>query len=285
MKKKVLLQIDHDDNASSFDSIVAIDSKIDHLLTYSDVTPIQIESIVHGAIFTRGPQDLHNTAIFFGGSDVEKTVELFEQAKKCFFGPMQVSMMADPNGSNTTAAAAVLCSQKHVELANQKVVILAATGPVGQRISRLTAAAGANVTVCSRSLERASKVCKQISAETDANLTPAEAGVPIQASKQIESADVVFAAGAAGIELLDEGWMARNTNVKLALDINAVPPVGIAGIDVTDKAEIRGKVTCYGAIGIGQLKMKIHKACIARLFETNDVRLDTDEIFKIGQDL
>lgn len=285
MKKKILLQIDHDDHASTFDSIVAFDSDIDHLLTYSGVTPIQVEPIVHGSIFTRGPKDLHNTAIFFGGSDVEKTAELFEQAKKCFFGPLQVSMMVDPNGSNTTAVAAVLCAQKHVELEGQKVVVLAATGPVGQRISTLTASARAQVTVCSRSLERAAKVCDKIGKKTGTTLTPAEAGVPLQAAQQIESADIVFAAGAAGIELLDENWMSKNTNIKLALDINAVPPVGIAGIEVTDNAKTRGSITCYGAIGIGQLKMTIHKACIARLFQTNDIHLDTDEIFKIGLEL
>ena len=285
MKKKILLQIDHDDHASTFDSIVAIDSGIDHLLTYSNVTPIQIESIVHGCIFTRGPKDLHSTAIYFGGSDVEKTVELFEQAKKCFFGPLQVSMMADPNGSNTTAAAAVLCAQKHVDLKDKNVVVLAATGPVGQRICRLCASAGASVTVCSRSLERAEKICDQIDSETDSTLIPAEAGVPLEAAMQAKDTDVVFAAGAAGVQLLNEEWLSNQPNVQVALDINAVPPVGISGIEVTDKAETRNSVICYGAIGVGQLKMKIHKACIKKLFECNDAQLDTNEIYEVGSSL
>ena len=282
MKKKVLFQFDHDNHASSFDSVVAIDSGVEHLLTYSNVTPIQIESLIHGGIFTRGPKDLNHTAAFFGGSNVEKTTELFEQAQKCFFGPLRFSMMTDPNGSNTTAVAAVLCAQKHIGLANKKVCVLAATGPVGQRICRLCAKAGAEVFACSRRLSRASEVCATIEKEIDRKLIPVEAGAPLIAAQASQEADIVFAAGAAGIELLDDRWLKENEQTQLALDINAVPPVGIAGIEVMDRGEKRHNKICFGAIGIGQLKMKIHRACIARLFESNDQLLDTDQIFEIG---
>ena len=285
MKKKVLLQIDHDEHASSFDSLVAIDSGIDHLLTYSSVTPIQIEPIIHGAIFTRGPQDLKHTAAFFGGSDVGRSIELFEQAQKCFFGPLQISMMSDPNGSNTTAAAAVLSAMQHTDLKDKRVTVLAGTGPVGQRISRLTASMGARVTVCSRRLNRAQQVCEKIASATGGSLTPCEAAVPTAAAKATQESEIVFAAGAAGIELLDANWLLSNQSVQLALDINAVPPVGIAGVASTDKGESRHAKICYGAIGIGQLKMKIHKRCIATLFESSDQHLDTEQIFAIGQSL
>ena len=285
MKKKVLLQFDHEEHASSFDSIVAIDSEIDHLLTYSQVTPIHIEPLIHGAIFTRGPQDLNHTAAFFGGSDVGRSIELFEQAQKCFFGPLKISMMSDPNGSNTTAAAAVLSALKHGPLTGKQVTVLAATGPVGLRISRLVAAAGANVKVCSRSLTRATQACKVIESQTGTMPEPCEAAVPVKAAEATEGADIVFAAGAAGIELLDADWLQSNKSASLALDINAVPPVGIAGIDSMDCGTERNSKVCYGAIGIGQLKMKIHKRCIAKMFESNDQILDTDEIFAIGEQI
>jgi len=285
MKKKVLLQFDHEEHASSFDSIVAIDSEIDHLLTYSQVTPIQIEPLIHGAIFTRGPKDLNQTAAFFGGSDVGRSIELFEQAQKCFFGPLKISMMSDPNGSNTTAAAAVLCALKHGPLTGKSVTVLAATGPVGLRISRLAAGAGANVKVCSRSLTRAKKACKVIESQTGKSTEPFESTVPAKAADAADGADIVFAAGAAGIELLDADWLLNNKSASLALDINAVPPVGIAGIESMDNGTERNSKICYGAIGIGQLKMKIHKHCIAKMFESNDQILDTDEIFSIGEQI
>lgn len=72
-------------------------------------------------------------------------------------------------------------------------------------------------------------------------------------------------------------------NLEVAIDLNGVPPAGIAGIGAFDKAkEIQGKV-CYGAIGVGGLKMKIHKRAIETLFQSNDQTLEVEEIFAIGQ--
>ena len=285
MKKKVLLQIDHDEVASTFDSIVAIDSGVDQLLTYPNVTPLEIESVIHGAIFTRGVGDLKYTAVFFSGTNVEKTEELFAQAKKCFFGPLRVSMMADPNGSNTTAVAAVLRALKHGPLAGKNVTVLAGTGPVGRRIGQLSAAADARVQIGSRSIERANLVCDQIERKTGNRPVPVEAGVTLSAATAAADADIVFAAGAVAIELLDVNWLEKNQSVQLAIDVNAVPPHGIPGISPTDVGKSRSGKICYGAIGVGQLKMKIHQAAIAQLFTANSLVLDLDEIFQIGRSL
>lgn len=285
MKKKILLQVDHDEVASTFDSIVALDSGVDQLLTYAGVTPLEIESIIHGAIFTRGVDNLKNTAVYFGGSNVAKTVELFSQAKKCFLGPLRVSMMADPNGSNTTAVAAVLRALQHGPLTGKKVTVLAGTGPVGQRIGQLSAAAQACVQIGSRSLERASQICDQIERKTGNRPVPVEAGVPLSSATAVAAAEIVFAAGAVGIELLEQDWLEKNQSAQLAIDINAVPPHGIPGISPTDAGEIRSGTICYGAIGVGRLKMKIHQAAIAQLFTANNLILDLDEIFQIGHSL
>ena len=286
MKPKILLQIDHDENPSTFDSIVGIDSGVDHLLRYGGVTPIEIESIVHGAIFTRGPKDLHQTALFFGGTNVQRAEELFEQAKSCFFGPLKVSMMSDPNGSNTTAVAAVLSASKHQPLRDSQVTVLAGTGPVGMRVCQLLAANGARVNICSRVLGRAKAVCDKLSAEfPDARVRPVEVAVPDEAVEHTDESDIVFAAGAAGVELLGDSWTNLNNNVKVVVDVNAVPPAGIRGVEVTDQAENRHSKICYGAVGVGGLKMKIHKQAVRQLFESNDQILSTSEIFTIGQAL
>ena len=71
----------------------------------------------------------------------------------------------------------------------------------------------------------------------------------------------------------------------MLVDLNAVPPLGIEGVDMMDRAnEVDGRLV-YGAIGVGATKMKIHKAAIARLFESNDQILDAEEIYEIGQKL
>ena len=67
--------------------------------------------------------------------------------------------------------------------------------------------------------------------------------------------------------------------------VNAVPPYGIAGVEVTDNAQSRGETVCYGAIGVGGLKMKIHRKCIESLFESNDKVLEVHEIHAIGKSL
>ena len=148
--KRILVQLDPDSHASLFDAVVAIDSDVDQLLQYAAVEPAAVRDLVHGAIFTRGIEDLRQTAIFVGGGDVERGETLLSAVKDAFFGPMRVSVMLDSNGANTTAAAAVLSASKHVPLAGATITVLAATGPVGQRIVKLLIASGANVRVCSR---------------------------------------------------------------------------------------------------------------------------------------
>lgn len=287
-KSKILIQIDPDPHASSFDSVVAIDSGVDHLLVRAGVTEADIEGLVHGAIFTRGVDDLNRTALFIGGSDVAKAEALLAKAKASFFGPMQVSIMADPNGANTTAVAAVLSAMKHIEFSGKEITVLAGTGPVGIRIAQLIAGPATNgavatINVCSRKLAKAQEVCDRIlKTAPDANLVPKETSSPNLVADSVCNAHAVFAAGAAGIELLSDGWQ-QAANLQVAIDINAVPPAGIAGINAKDNARKQGDIACFGAIGIGELKMKLHKQCIQMLFESNHQTLEVEEIFAIGR--
>src|SRR5205085_6315159 len=100
--RKLLLQLDTSPNASVFDRVVAYDGGADEILSCTNVTVENVRDFVHGAIFTRGPKDLHNTAIFIGGTDMTAGEHLLKAVKDTFFGPMRVSVMLDSNGSNTT---------------------------------------------------------------------------------------------------------------------------------------------------------------------------------------
>jgi hypothetical protein len=283
-KAKILLQLDPDPQASVFDAVVAIDAGVNQLLTRQGVEPAQVRDLVHGAIFTRGPDELHNTAIFVGGSNVARGEALLEQVQGAFFGPMRVSVLFDANGANTTAAAAVLAAARHVALANVEAAVLAGTGPVGQRVARLLARQGANVRICSRSKERAQAVCDSLAAMVPkASLTSHAAGTPGEVSAAIQGAEIIFAAGAAGVELLSDDQRRQSPSLRVAIDLNAVPPLGIGGVKATDKAKEREGHICYGALGVGGTKMKIHKAALRKLFESNDQILDAEEIYAIGQ--
>jgi hypothetical protein len=285
-KPKILLQIDSDAQASVFDAVVAIDAGVDHLLRHGDVEVSQVRDLVYGAMFTRGGDDLRSTAIFIGGSDVSAGEALLAQVQRTFFGPVRVSVMLDSNGANTTAAAAVLAATKHVPLANSEAVVLAATGPVGSRVVRLLAMEGASVRVASRNRARAEGVCKAVAAKVSgARLTPVETASPAQTAAALKDAQIVIAAGAPGIELLSVSARAQCTSLRVAIDLSAVPPAGLAGVEATDKAQTRDGMACYGAIGVGGMKMKIHKAAIEQLFAANDQVLDAEEIYRIAQAL
>ena len=285
-RRKILIQLDSDPHASVFDAVVAVDAGVEQLLQYSAVEPLHVRDLVHGAIFTRGPQDLRSTAIFIGGSNVAAGEELLRQVKGTFFGPMRVSVLLDANGANTTAAAAVLMAARHLNLSEATATVLAGTGPVGQRAARLLARAGAAVCVASRSQERAEEVCALISdAVAGARLSAVQTNSPKETAAALDGAQIVIAAGAAGIELMTSAIRLGNRALKVAIDLNAVPPYGIGGIEPMDKARERNGALAYGAIGVGGTKMKIHKAAIERLFTAGDLVLDADEIFAIGQEM
>jgi hypothetical protein len=285
--KNILIQLDTDPLPSVFDRVVAVDADVDHLFSYGSVTPESAESLVHGALFTRGPKDLPHTAIFIGGSSVTAGQAVLKKVCRTYFGPMRVSVMMDSNGSNTTAAAAVLSARKHLDLSGAIAVILAGTGPVGLRAAQLLAKAGTLVRIGSRSLERAAHACEEIRLAVAGGATAAPFATAARENLQqaCEGANLVIAAGAAGVELLPAELRRSLSSLKVAIDVNAVPPPGIAGIEVFDKGTVREGVVCYGAIGVGGLKMKIHKAALRKLFEANDKVLDWSEIYTIGEEL
>ena len=284
--KNILIQLDTDFLPSTFDRVVAIDAGADELFSYGDVTPDNVESLVHGAIFTRKPSDLMHTAIFVGGSNVAAGEALYKKVLKTLFGPFSVSVMMGSNGSNTTAAATVLAAAKHLDLAQTTAVVLAGTGPVGCRVAQLLLGQGATVRLASRSIEKSRATCDMLVKVADtAKLTACESASAEGLAVATNGVQLVVAAGAAGVQLISAEQLSAITTLKLAIDLNAVSPAGIAGVEVMDKAKDRNGLLCYGAVGVGGTKMKIHHACIRRLFESNDQRLETTAIFDLGRSL
>lgn len=285
-KPKILVQLDTDPHASTFDGVVAVDAGVDHLMTRSGVNASTIESLVHGTMFTRGGEDLASTAIFVGGSDVGAAEEVYEAVQRTFFGQVRVSVMLDANGCNTTAAAAVVTAGKHLDLLATTAAVLGGTGPVGVRVAQMLAASGSRVIVLSRRLEKAEAVCDRLKKKVPgadlhaASMDDAIGGEPFA------SAELIIGCGAAGVELIDGSTLASLSSLRVAIDLNAVPPAGIAGVDVRDKANpLRPELLTYGALGVGGLKMKTHKASIERLFQSNDASLDAAEIYDIAKSL
>jgi len=283
--KKLLFLFDTDPFVSVFDTVVAYDGGADRVTGYAEVTPKTVGPLVDGTIFTRGGKDKQNTAIFVGGGDMGKGEELFEAVKKKFFGPFRVSIMLDSNGSNTTAAAGVALLAKSGKLKGKKAVVLAGTGPVGMRAAALLAQEGAEVTLTSRSKERADNAAKAVEKRFGVKVTPLVAKDDDARGKAVKDANIVFAAGAIGCQLLKRSDWQDNPNIEMLADVNAQPPLGIEGIEATDKGKDYDVKLVFGALGIGGLKLKLHRGCIKQLFESAEGVLDAEEIYKLAKDM
>jgi hypothetical protein len=285
-KPSILIQLDTDVQPSVFDRVVAVDAGADHIFSYAQVTPDQVPALVHGAIFTRSPRSLHRTAIFIGGSDLDAGERLFAEVGKHLLPKLglQVSLMLDSNGANTTAVAAVRAAAKHLKLTKSRALVLGGTGPVGRRVARLLAWQGAEVRIGSRSLERADAVCRSIRDKIEnAIVQPVSTARSADAEPAVQGCSLIVAAGAAGTVLLPRSVRERCQSLKVAIDLNAVPPTGIEGIEPHEAATTHDGVICYGALGVGADKMKAHKLALAALFQRNDLQLDAEEIFELAE--
>jgi hypothetical protein len=283
--KKLLFLFDTDPYASVFDTVVAYDGGADRVTGYANVTPDNVGALVDGTIFTRGGKDKQNTAIFVGGGDMTKGEALFAAVQKKFFGPFRVSTMLDSNGSNTTAAAGVALLAKAKKLKGKKAVVLAGTGPVGMRAAAFLGQEGAEVSLTSRSQARADHAAKAVETRFGVKVTPVEAVDDAARAQAVKDAEIVFAAGAIGVQLLQSAGWQDNAKIELLADVNAQPPLGIEGVEATDKGKDRAGKLAFGALGIGGLKLKLHRGCIGKLFDSSDGVLDAEEIYALAKEM
>lgn len=283
--KKLLYQFDTDARPAVFDNVVGYDGGADHITAYGGITTENVGALVDGAIFTRAPKEKKYTAIFIGGSDMAAGEALLKAVRKKFFAGFRVSVMLDSNGSNTTAAAGVAWLAKGRDLKGKRAVILAGTGPVGQRAAVMLAREGCEVTITSRTADRGQQVAEAIEQRFGVKVRAVAAADNATRGRVIDGAHIVFATGAAGTVLLDEAQWQNQPSIELMADANATPPLGLAGIDMMDRQAQRHGKTVFGAIGFGALKIALHRACIARMFEQNDLVLDCDEIYAIAKQM
>jgi hypothetical protein len=287
-KPTILVQLDTDPLPSVFDRVVAVDSGVEHVYSYGGITPQNVVPLVHGCIFTRGGKDLARTAIFVGGSDVSAGEAVLAEVKKHLIPQygLSVSLMLDSNGANTTAAAAVRAAGRHIDLGSANALVLGGTGPVGQRVVRLLAKAGGHVRVGSRQKDRAEGVCARVRAHIPhARVEAVSVSSSADAPEALGDRNLIVAAGAAGAVLLPRKYRAGLKALRVLIDLNGVPPVGIEGVDLNDKGADRDGVLCYGALGVGSTKMKVHRAAINKLFESNNAVLDVEEIYNLALQL
>src|SRR6478672_6314335 len=226
--KKLLFLFDTDPYVSVFDTVVAYDGGADRVTGYANVTPDTVGALV-------------------GGGDMEKGEALLKAVKKKFFGPFRVSVMLDSNGSNTTAAAGVALLAKSKKLKGKKGVVLAGTGPVGMRAAALLGKEDADVTITSRTQKKSDEAAKAIEERFGVEVKAVEAADDATRGAAVKDANIVYAAGAIGLQLLPLAAWKDNANIEMVADVNAQPPLGIEGIEATDKGKDRSGKLAFGA--------------------------------------
>jgi len=301
--KKILIQLDSDKFPSTFDCIVAHDAGADVVQSYASVTPADVRGLVLSAFFTRGIPDLHTLAVWIGGSDVEAGEALLQEARRTFFGPFKISLMLDSNGCNTTASTAIAKLSRETDLRGKTALVIG-PGPVGLRAAILLASEGAQVQITSipssllgtrfnpglsaRTIESGRKAAREFDAASPATggrIRVDEAQDMEVLHRFLDRAEVAVAAGPAGLRILPLVSWSKSGSVKWLLDFNLTEPLGIEGIKPGDDFAVYDGKRALGALAIGNPKMKVHKACIAGLFERNDLVLDAEGVYRIAKQL
>jgi len=162
-------------------------------------------------------------------------------------------------------------------------VVLGGSGPVGQRAAVLLAREGASVAITGRKREVVQAACDSIHARFGIVIQAVEAPTNAERGAAIEGAQIVLATGAAGVTLLEERQWRDSAALELVADANASPPAGIEGVGPHDRGAAKHGKILFGSLGFGALKLALHRACIARLFEQNDALLDAEEIYAIAK--
>jgi hypothetical protein len=281
--KKLLYQFDTDALPSVFDNVVGYDGGADHISAYGGVNTKNVGALVDGAIFTRGLKDKKNTAIFIGGGNMVEGEAVLAAVRKKFFAKFRVSVMFDCNGSNTTASAAVAWLAHGRSLAGKRAVVLGGSGPVGQRAAVLLAREGVSVALTGRKLDVVQAASESIHSRFGIVTEAIEAPTNTGRGAAIEGAQIVLATGAAGITLLEEKQWQDSKSLELIADANASPPAGVEGVGQNDRGTAKHGKVLFGSLGFGALKLALHRACVARLFEQNDLVLDAEEIYAIAK--
>jgi methylene-tetrahydromethanopterin dehydrogenase len=282
-------------NLSPFDVNMAMDAGWVSTVPYINVEPSEVQGLVQDAIFSRSAKNLKRTAIFIGGRDTKQAMDMLKMAKQAMVPPFEVSVFADPSGAFTTAAGMMAAVERELmmkfntTLAGKNMLALGGTGPVGQAAAVIAAKAGANVRIIGRQLEKAQNIVDMCNNEFGDGKITISAGADADKAEYIKTADIVVATGAAGIELLSAALIAAAPQLKVAADVNAVPPAGIAGVNAFDNGVLiagsgSGAVG-IGALAIGNVKYQAQNRLLKKMIETDKpIYLYFEHAFEVARD-
>ena len=293
-KRTIIHMFDPMPHTSPFDINMAADAGFDVIVPYNNVELDRVHRLVQDAIFSRGPAGVKRTAIFIGGRDIGLAMAMLAAARKAMVPPFQVSVLADPSGAFTTAAALVACVERELnakhgaKLDGSRAVVFGGTGPVGIATGVIASLNGAQTTLVDHlSSDNALAVANEYNQLCGCSVRGTYASSDADKAFLLSNIDVVFCTAKAGIEVLNAAVLAHARQLKVAGDVNAVPPLGIEGIKLKDfGAPLKYATASKGAVGIGALavgdvKYNLQQALLRAMLEAEQpVYLDFRDAFQ-----
>jgi methylene-tetrahydromethanopterin dehydrogenase len=280
---------------SPFDVNMAVDAGFDAVLTYTNVTLDEVTGLVQDAIFSRSPKQGVNTGMFFAGKNAVLALDMLEAAKKALVPPFAISFFADPAGSFTTAAALVACMEKLLrdkkqrELKGLKVAVFGATGVVGFSSGVIAALEGADVTLVGYDgIKRVSDAAREIKARFDVDVRAADGSDDAKKIDILADTEAAFCAGRAGVRIISGEQLTAAKKLLIVADVNAVPPSGIEGLEMTaNGAELTPLGTLgLGPLAIGNIKSKTESGLFKQMIAADKpVRFDFRDAFRLAREL
>ena len=281
-KKSILFIFDTGSKMSSFDACLAYDAGYDAVMLYENVTPKDAERLVQDALFSRGPKRSRFTSFFIVGKDLGKAEAVLEAIKNIKNPRLVSSIIIDPRGAYTTAAAMIakteqaLLTTKMGKLENKRCIIFG-TGPIGKIATVLLGKLGCEVTIASTNPNRLNgekyikKVVKLLLKRYDVDIRGVYAPGQKERIHLLREADVVFCAAAPGIQVIDRSILEEIGSEKIMVDVNVVPPLGIEGIKPEDDMrEIHPGIFGIGPVTIGKLKCKLEMKILREAREAGE---------------
>ncbi len=279
---------------SPFDVNMAADAGFKVIVPYNNVELGEVTGLVQDAIFSRPPEYGVRTGVFIGGKDAILALDMMKAAKEALVPPFELSVFADPAGSFTTAAGMVACVEKLLQQKHDRdfngttVAVFGATGVVGFASSVIAALEGAKVRmVAHRGVDRVIKAAKVAKERFGVDLEPAPGETPEQKLEIIQSTEVVFAAAAAGVQVLSAQEIQSAEKLLVTADVNAVPPAGVEGIELFMNGEpLPGcqQTLGVGPLAIGDIKYKTESGLFKRMIAaTEPLHLDFLDAFKLAR--
>lgn len=278
---------------SPFDVNMALDAGFDSVIPYTGVTLEDITPLVQDVMFSRSPRDAVRTAVFIGGKDPALALDMLERLHKTLLKPFEISAIADPAGSFTTAAAVVACVEKILKqkkakaLGKTKIVIFGATGPIGKASGVIAALEGAEVTLAGRELSRVKAKADAIKQRFGLDVRAVQAKSPEEISAALEGQEVALCAAAAGVQLLSATMLTAAKSLLVAADVNAVPPAGVEDLDpMANGAELAGGSLGIGPLAIGNVKYKTEFGLFRRMANSaTALSLDFRDAFALAREI